>query len=96
MSEFPVITICGSMRYFQEMREAAERYTGMGYIVLMPFVTVVTNTKELAEQKEMLDKMHFEKIRMASAILVIGEHRGESTLREIAFAINAGKQVLTG
>ena len=45
--------------------------------------------------KEMLDKMHFQKIDMADEIFVInvGGYIGESTRREIAHATDKGKKV---
>jgi hypothetical protein len=92
MSGFPIITVCGSMRYYPLMIRTAEQYTANGYIVLMPFVTVGA-TEQSGDVKEMLDKMHFAKIDMADSILVVGEHRGESTLREIEYAKANGKKV---
>lgn len=87
---FPVVTICGSMRYYARMLQAAAHWTEDGYIVLMPFTVV----EETAEIKPLLDAMHFQKIRMSSSIIVVGEHIGESTSKEIAYAETLGKGVL--
>ena len=86
--EFPVITICGSMRYQGEMSEAAKVLTTNGYIVLMPFVADYVGSKDADERKEMLDRMHLAKIDMSVAIYVVGDHRGESTIREIQYAMD--------
>lgn len=91
--EFPVITICGSMRFQDEMRLAAETLTANGYIVLMPFVATYAGNVPSDAQKEMLDHMHFVKIEMSSAILVIGDYIGVSTKKEIAIAEYTGKWV---
>lgn len=86
-TKFPVITICGSMRYFDQMMEAANEYTKLGWIVLMPFVAYIKpGEQENNPVKEMLDEMHFAKIDMSEAILVVGSYRGHSTTREIEYA----------
>lgn len=87
-TQFPVVTICGSMRYEGEMAEAARVLTGSGFIVLMPFVTDHFHSKEAEARKLMLDEMHLTKISMSEAIYVVGEHRGESTTREIQYAMD--------
>lgn len=92
-THFPVITVCGSMRYYQEMLKSAEQLTSFGYVVLMPFVSDYAGGMTSDEKKKMLDDMHRQKIDMANAILVVGEHRGESTLVEINYAHLSGKPV---
>lgn len=91
--DFPVITICGSMRYFPTMLLAAETLTNAGYIVIAPFNADFYGGKNPDAKKRMLDSMHLTKIDMASAIMVIGTHRGESTTREIVYAREHGKLV---
>jgi hypothetical protein len=91
--EFPVITICGSMRFQESMREAAEILTLNGYIVLMPFVATYAGGVPSDAQKEYLDRLHFAKIEMSSAILVVGDYIGISTKKEIAIAEYTGKWV---
>ncbi len=86
---YPVVTICGSMRYYSQMREVAEFYTASGHIVLMPFVT-----KNASVDATMLDDMHRRKIDMSEGIIVVGSHRGESTMGEIKYARETGKNVI--
>lgn len=76
------------MRYYDDMLKAAEELTANGYIVLMPFVQKGTDRPggNSEEFKQMLDDMHCRKIDMSFAILIIGEHRGESTTRESNYA----------
>lgn len=95
-----VITLCGSTRFKDEFLEAAKWLTLGGWIVLMPMVFGHKEpdgpVKELIEhQKEMLDKLHFEKIDMSSCILVIdvNEYIGSSTKKEISYAENKGMPV---
>jgi hypothetical protein len=92
--EFRVITICGSMRYYDEMLIAAQTNTRLGYIVLMPFVADFIGGITANTTKIMLDKMHLAKIDMSQAVLIVGEHVGESTSKEIAYAQETGKEII--
>lgn len=92
--EFKVITICGSMRYYDRMLKVAEYYTAAGSVVLMPFVAIAADS----DAKAMLDRMHRQKIDMADAIVVVvdaeAQYYGESTHGEIEYAERTHKQVL--
>jgi hypothetical protein len=106
---FPVTTICGSMRYFDRMMEIAHELTEAGWIVLMPLVHVIGPEQQEESSgiayvhpsfvsfssllKKMLDEMHLVKIDMSEAIHVVGEYRGKSTTREIAYAMEHDKKV---
>jgi hypothetical protein len=93
-TQYPIITVCGSMRYFDKMMVAANAYTQAGWIVLMPFVSYIKpGEQENNPVKEMLDDMHFSKIAMSEAILVVGKHRGVSTTNEINYAKDHGVNV---
>lgn len=87
-------TICGSMRYFDDMLKAAQTLSLDGYIVLMPFVTFVGEAQS-SEAKAMLDELHFRKIDMSSEIYVVnpGGYIGESTRNEIEYARQVGKKI---
>lgn len=97
LNKYPVITICGSMRFYNLMLNAAQSYTTKGYIVLMPFVTDYALSAPIDNQKRMLDDMHRAKINMSDTILVVADHThyvGDSTLGEIAYANFLGKEIL--
>lgn len=89
--KYKIVTICGSMRYFQQMLTAAEVFTERGYIVLMPYVTTFT---EGGMRKKVLDEMHRAKIDLSETIVVVGEHKGESTRSEMEYATSQGKGVV--
>lgn len=94
--EYPVITICGSMRYLDQMLEEANRLSERGFIVLMPFVAYIKpGEQEGNPVKEMLDNMHFAKIDMSHGIYVVDvdNYIGESTTNEIKYAMGHGKSV---
>jgi len=88
--EYKVVTICGSMRYYNLMLEVAQDLTGQGYIVLMPFVKKGEGSTDII----MLDDMHKRKIDMSSGIVVVGSHRGESTISEIEYAKQQKKDII--
>jgi len=93
LNRFTVTTICGSMRYFDRMITAAQSLSRDGWIVLMPFVRIPQSEQITSELKQTLDVMHRAKIDLSYSIHVVGEHRGESTLSEIAYASQTGKSV---
>jgi hypothetical protein len=89
------VTICGSMKFFDQMLQAAAELTAQGVIVLAPF-SVVAPGDQNGEFKAMLDRLHFAKIDMSSRIVVVTDQNGyigESTRREIAHALTSGKQM---
>lgn len=89
--EFPVVTICGSMRFYPLMLKEAERLTAQGCIVLLPFVTKGTDV-----DAAMLDKMHRAKMDMADRIVVVvgpAFYIGYSTAGEVEYAKYKGMSV---
>lgn len=99
---FPTITVlCGSTRFGDAFREANLRETLAGKIVL----TIGADTHSDDElwsdpvERELikcrLDELHLRKIDLSDEVLVISVdgYLGESTRREIAYAIAQGKPV---
>lgn len=78
------------MRYAEDMRAVSQSLTLGGAIVLLP---AEIDTQITAEQKAALGELHLRRIDVADRVVVVnqGEHFGESTLREIAYAEAAGK-----
>ncbi len=104
MSNYRVITLCGSTRFKDEFMEVQKRLTLEGNIVISVGLFGHSGDQEVWENmdegsvtktKEMLDDMHKRKIDMADSIYVInvGGYIGESTQSEIEYAINHGKTV---
>ena len=90
-----IVTLCGSMRFFPQMLEAAAELTAQGCIVLSPF-SVVAPEDQGGDFKAMLDQLHLRKIDLASRGLVVTDqdgYVGESTRREMVYATSAGKVV---
>lgn len=80
------------MRFIDDMRAVSQSLTLAGFIVLMPAEIDIPIT---TRQKAALGELHLRKIDLADRVEVVnrGEHFGESTLREIAYAEAAGKPV---
>jgi hypothetical protein len=91
---FPVVTICGSMKFYDRMLKVAARLTSAGHIVLMPHDASLTGieNKTAIEHGAMLDEMHRAKIRLSGSIYVVntGGYIGESTRGEIDYATKLG------
>lgn len=91
-----VITLCGSTRFKTQFEEMNKKLTLEGHVVLSVGVFGHAGDVITDEQKEMLDNIHKRKIDMSDAIFVINlsGYLGQSTLSEIAYAIEHGKQVI--
>jgi len=94
--EIKVITICGSMRYSKEMMKISKDLElKKGYAVIQ----CVYNIDGLNYEKvdlSVLDKIHRKKIDISDAIYVVNidGYIGNSTKKEIEYAINNGKEVI--
>ena len=91
-----IITICGSMRFQNEMiKVAAELETEKDLCVLQP----VYNCGGKAYSGQELQKFaaaHYKKIDISDAIYVVnvGGYIGESTTREIEYAKRLNKEIV--
>lgn len=98
-----VVCLCGSTRFSQAYQEANMRETLYGNIVLTIGCDMKTDsdifshyTQEQVDKiKARLDELHLRKIDISDEILVlnVNGYIGESTEREIAYALRFGKRV---
>jgi len=94
--EIKVITICGSMRYSKEMMKISEELElKKGYAVIQ-CVYNVDGLKHEGVDASILDKIHRKKIDISDAIYVVNidGYIGNSTKKEIEYAINNDKEVM--
>ncbi|UBU13238.1 TIR domain-containing protein [Nonomuraea gerenzanensis] len=95
----PIVVICGSTRFMAEMTEADLRETTAGKIVVKPGCDMKSPHELWSDPaaaralKVRLDDLHRAKIRLADEVLVVGDHIGDSTRAEIAYARSLGKPV---
>ena len=98
ITNYPIITLCGSTRFKEQFLEAQKRLTLEGNIVISVGLFGHSGDDEVwaPGTKEMLDDMHKRKIDLADAIYVInvGGYIGASTRSEIEYAKATGKEVL--
>ena len=96
--EFPVVTLCGSTKFKNEFEKAMKDLTLLGNVVISVGCFGHQDPDPLLWEKKnsgMLDRMHRQKIDMADWIFVVnpGGYIGESTRKEIDYAISQGKSV---
>ena len=98
---FPsVVCLCGSTRFVDEFNRQRQKLTLEGKIVLSIEI-VTTQSRDDDPQhvdpslKAMLDELHMRKIDLADEVLIlnVGGYIGESTRREMEYAVEAGKAV---
>lgn len=92
-----IITICGSLKFQNEMKQIAEEMELKGHCIL-PVIYPTKSDKNAYTEEElkMFDKMHKEKIKLSNAILVVdlNGYIGNSTQNEIEFAKSLDKEIL--
>jgi len=97
VGNYKVITLCGSTKFKEEFIYAQKELTLQGYIVISVGLFGHSGDDEVWQEgtKEMLDDMHRRKIDMADGIFVINKNGyiGESTQREIYYALSLGKEI---
>ncbi len=92
-----IITICGSIKFKEEMMDTAIKLELEGNIVLMPIFPLNGDKDDFSkEELIILGNMHKEKIRLSDAILVVNKNNyiGNSTKKEIEFAKSLNKEIL--
>ena len=97
VSNYPVITLCGSTKFKEEFLQVQKELTLAGNIVISVGLFGHSGDDEVWAEgtKEMLDDMHKRKIDMADEIFVINVNGyiGESTKSEIEYARKNNKLI---
>ena len=101
------ITICGSIKFFEQMLEAKNKLEHMGHVVIMPvkakgvdYWSKDNTSRVEAKKKFELISEHMDKIEKSDAILVVNITKGEienyigaNTFLEIGFAHHLDKKI---
>ena len=97
VSNYKIITLCGSTKFKDDFMRVQKKLTLQGYIVISVGLFGHSGDDEVWTEgiKTMLDDMHKRKIDMADEIYVInvGEYIGSSTRSEIEYAKKTGKKI---
>ena len=96
MDYYKVITLCGSTRFKKEFEKINKKLTLEGNVVISVACFGHAGDDIDQNQKELLDNIHLQKIRMADEIFVINKdgYIGASTTREIKYAQSIGKPIV--
>lgn len=102
----PIVCLCGSTSFWRTFQEASLRETLAGRIVLSIGAARCADgddrsfggyvpTDKFDRVKEALDELHLRKIDLADEVLILNVegYVGESTRRELCYAIAKGKTV---
>lgn len=86
-----VITICGSMKYYDRMIRFAEKLTGLGYIVLVPF----KSPEEITLEEKECEIMMAQRISMSVEVWIFDydNYIGENTKKNIEMAKFYNKEI---
>jgi len=91
-----MITICGSLKFIEEMKIYSEKLALEGNCVLS--VIYPTRNKECytSEEINIFGKEHYRKIDLSDAIFVINKNGyiGEAVKKEIEYAKNKNKEII--
>ena len=91
-----IITLCGSLKFQEEMMIVAEKLALEGNCILTPTYPVIENIEITEEQIAMLKEAHFKRIEFSDAIFVlnVNNYIGNSTNLEIEYAKKLGKEII--
>lgn len=91
-----VVTICGSMRFENEMKRIAFILEAKHNMTVLQCVYNEDKLDITEEEIDILNRSHFKKIEMSDAIYVVNidGYIGEQVKKEIAFAQKLGKEVI--
>ncbi len=90
-----VITICGSLKFKDQMLKISEQLTLEGSCVLTPVFNITKNPLTEEETRN-LKEAHFKRIELSDAIYVVNvdNYIGTSTANEIEHAKELGKEII--
>ena len=102
---FPVVTLCGSTKFYDDFMIAQRELSAEGNVVLSCSIYHHSKDKDYweflsdnrkAELYELLKMEHFQRIDMSDVIFVVnpGGYIGELTATEIEYARAAGKGIM--
>ncbi len=94
--DIKVVTICGSLRYADEMKKIAVQLQLEKNYAVIQCVYNSEGVKFQEKEASIFDKIHRKKIDISDAIYVVNidGYIGNSTKNEIEYAIKNGKEVI--
>lgn len=91
-----IITICGSMKFQEQMIEVAKKLELEEQYIVIQCVYFDKSRILTSQEISVLNELHYRKIDISDAIYVVnvGGYMGESTQKEIEYAHSLNKEVL--
>ena len=91
-----IITICGSLKFIEEMKFYTEKLALENNCVLSVFYPMKNKECYTSEEIDILGKGHYKKIDLSDAIFVINKNGyiGEAVKKEIEYAKNKNKEII--
>ena len=91
-----IITICGSLKFQEEMMKIAQKLALEGNCVLTPTYPVLKDITISDDQIKFLKDEHFKRIELSNTIFVVdvNDYIGNSTNLEIEYAKRLGKEII--
>ena len=91
-----IVTLCGSLKFQNEMMKIAQDMALEGYCILTP-VYLTSNVINITDKQLLkLKEEHLQRIELSDAILVVNVNNyiGESTNFEIEYAQKLDKEIM--
>lgn len=90
-----VVTLSGSMKFWDEFVTTAARLSSMGYMVLTPFPIVKKSEDISEEEMKFYKELHKERIDKSDKLFVINKNGyiGDDTKDEIIYALHKGIEI---
>jgi len=91
-----IITICGSLKFIEEMKFYTEKLELENNCVLSVIYPMKNKECYTSEEIDILGKGHYKKIDLSDAIFVINKNGyiGEAVKKEIEYAKNINKEII--
>ena len=96
MNKSKVVTLCGSIKFWDKMQEINEKLALENEYVVIGLTPRVINRDFTEHDKKLLGELHKVKIDLSDAIFVVnvGGYIGKSTKEEIQYAKQKGKEII--
>lgn len=96
MNKRKVVTLCGSVRFWDKIQEMSEKLELENEYVVIGITPHIMDRDFTEHEKKLLDELHRVKIDLSDAIFVVNVdgYIGESTKGEIEYAKQRGKEIM--
>ncbi len=91
-----VVTLCGSVRFWNEIQEVSERLQLENKYAVIGIIPHIMDRDLTEYEKELFGELHRVKIDLSDAIFVVNVdgYIGESVKKEIEYAKENGKEII--